>query len=181
MNIAPFNFYEYASQNLQNGQMWPELFKSYMEQLGISDTYTNSKRVAPYFETQISTPNTQTTVNLWDRTFPQSEHFLLLGIAFFDATNAVPNESDWVRGISNANAKNGTFRITSNGQLKMAETPFVTVLPSTDSEPFAGNLPMGRAIFMQAQENNLIQGTFEPAIGVATYNILTMVYGIKLI
>lgn len=144
--------------------------------------YNNSKTLATNIFSYNAVAVGQTIVNLTPAGTqnPDSEHFMIQAIQFYDGANATLNATDWALGISDALGKQGLLTITNAGSIELKNFPLRKLIPAT-GDSGSGMFLLPKAIMWKGQTELVISVSFPTAPATALYNIGIDIIGLKLI
>ena len=82
--------------------------------------------------------------------FPDSEHFMIVGIRALSGSNATLGSTDWLASITDPIAKNGTFSVDNGGTTELKDMP-LTVFQTGANDPDQGVFLLPKPIFWKGQ------------------------------
>jgi hypothetical protein len=143
--------------------------------------YSIAKTVAVYIDPYNATVVNLPVVNIMNAvSYPENEHFLILGIRALQGAGAALGSIAWTAGITDAIAQNGNFNLNNSGTTEIKNMPLTAFQPGSNY-PDSGLLLLEKPIFWKAQTQITTQLTFPTVPATANLAIRFEVMGIKLI
>jgi hypothetical protein len=179
---------------LQNPDYIKQLIVKYCLDKGIK--INQDKTLAPFtaFVNSVAVAQTAIQMNFPDGTFgatsggvagstyPDSEHFLIVGIKVYQGVAASLNQTPWLQGITDPLLLAGRMTINNNGTQVGKDTP-LTRFPNsaTNADLDGGYIQLDTPIFWVGQTSLFVGLIFPTATAVANQNIRVELIGLKLI
>ena len=169
---------------LMNAVKFPdELLKNFLILLDVRGVrYNVAKCLATFRASSQALVTGLSSVTFFNTSYPDSEHFLIVGVRAYSGVNAVVGSTPWVPGISDALAVNGFFTITNNGSVEIKDMPLTSFVLSTgNSDTEGGFLVLDKAILWVGQTVLSLTTNFPTVTATATFNLRFELEGIKFI
>ncbi len=115
-------------------------------------------------------------------TYPDSEHFLVIGVKLYQGANASLQATPWAQGISDAALLAGRLTINNNGTLVGKDMPLTRFPNSTTNNDLDGGyVQLDVPIAWVGQTSLFATLSFPNATATANLNIRMELIGLKLI
>jgi hypothetical protein len=165
---------------IKNPRLLVNQFMNYMDELNIP--YNNAKTLATFVWPSQAAVVGLSNVTFFNTSFPDSEHFMIVGIRALTGANATLAATAWTPGISDALTQNGSISIINNGTQELKDFPLTKfVLSTNNNDAEAGSIVLDKEIFWLGQTTLALNANFPTAPTTVNQNLRFELEGIKLI
>ncbi len=144
----------------------------------ITQSKTWSKFVAPFQIIGLGATNLQLIPA--STQYPDSEHFIVTAIRWYQGANATLAATAWTPGIAAGDVQNGKFDVVNSGTVVIKDMPFCPFSQGTNNAD-GGYLYLPKPIVWLGQTSLQIPASFPVALSTANVNLRVELFGLKLI